>query len=175
MIKALVLWMKRKMGSATGKQNIITADTPRDQAQISCLSRGPRERSSPCDEVPPPGLSKNDTTVLAKVKRRAYMLDYALFNLCGIHFGWGSVIGLVPLIGDFSDFLLATMVVRTCGKIDGGLPIALRLKMIGNIGLDLIIGLIPFIGDLADAIYKANTRNAHLLEAYLREKVSETA
>lgn len=67
------------------------------------------------------------------------------------------------------------MVVRTCGEIDGGLPITLRLNMIGNIALDLIIGLIPFIGDLADAIYKANMRNAHLLEAYLCEKVAENA
>ncbi|KAJ5335790.1 uncharacterized protein N7506_005726 [Penicillium brevicompactum] len=174
MIKALVLWMKRNMGSSTGTQNISTADAPREKAQISCLTRGPRERNSACDEVPP-GLSENDTMVLAKVKRRAYMLDYALFNLCGIHFGWGSVIGLVPLIGDFSDFLLATLVVRTCGEIDGGLPIALRLKMIGNIALDLIIGLTPFIGDLADAIYKANMRNAHILESYLREKVAENA
>jgi hypothetical protein len=45
----------------------------------------------------PPGLSEKDTKILTQVKRRAYRLDYALFNLCGIRFGWGSVIGLVPL------------------------------------------------------------------------------
>lgn len=67
------------------------------------------------------------------------------------------------------------MVVRSCGEIDGGLPLALRLKMIGNVVLDLVIGLLPIIGDLADAIYKANTRNAHILEAHLCEKVTEDA
>lgn len=45
----------------------------------------------------PPGLSEKDTKILTQVKRRAYRLDYALFNLCGIRFGWGSVIGIVPL------------------------------------------------------------------------------
>lgn len=45
----------------------------------------------------PPGLSEKDAKILTQVKRRAYRLDYALFNLCGIRFGWGSVIGLVPL------------------------------------------------------------------------------
>lgn len=45
----------------------------------------------------PPGLSENDSKVLTKVKRRAYRLDYSLFNLCGISFGWSSVIALVPL------------------------------------------------------------------------------
>lgn len=48
----------------------------------------------------PPGLSEKDAKILTQVKRRAYRLDYALFNLCGIRFGWGSVIGLVPLYVD---------------------------------------------------------------------------
>lgn len=44
----------------------------------------------------PPGLSSSDQEVLVKVKRRAYMLDMSLFSLCGLRFGWSSVIGLVP-------------------------------------------------------------------------------
>ena len=39
-----------------------------------------------------------------------------------------------------------------------------------NIIIDFFIGLIPFAGDLADALYKCNTRNAVLLEKYLRER-----
>ena len=45
----------------------------------------------------PPGISDHDGKVLNKVKRRAYRLDLALFNLCGVRFGWGSLIGLIPL------------------------------------------------------------------------------
>lgn len=42
--------------------------------------------------------------------------------------------------------------------------------MMWNISLDFGIGLIPIVGDLADALYRANTRNAWLLDAYLAEK-----
>jgi hypothetical protein len=62
------------------------------------------------------------------------------------------------------------MVVRSCEGIDGGLPAALRMKMMINVIIDFVIGLVPFIGDLADAVFKANTRNAVILETHLREK-----
>lgn len=67
------------------------------------------------------------------------------------------------------------MVVRSCEGIDGGLPAALRTKMLINVIIDFFIGLVPFVGDLADALYKANTRNAVLLESYLRQKGAKQA
>ncbi|PGH19417.1 hypothetical protein AJ80_03917 [Polytolypa hystricis UAMH7299] len=118
----------------------------------------------------PDGISKNDAKVLTKVKRRAYRLDLCLFSLCGIKFGWGSVIGLVPAIGDVLDLFLALMVVMSCNKIDGKLPTGIRLRMLFNVAIDFFIGLIPIVGDLADAIYKCNTRNAVLLEKFLKER-----
>lgn len=45
--------------------------------------------------------------------------------------------------------------------------------MLLNILLDFVVGLVPFIGDLADAAYKCNTRNAIILENYLRERGAE--
>jgi len=45
----------------------------------------------------PPGLTEAEQEILVKVKRRAYMLDMSLFSLCGLRFGWSSVIGLVPV------------------------------------------------------------------------------
>lgn len=73
-------------------------------------------------------------------------------------------------IGDVMDALLALMVMKTCAQIEGGLPSALRVKMMINIILDFVIGLVPFLGDVADAAFKANSRNAMLLESHLREK-----
>jgi len=118
----------------------------------------------------PVGLSQNDGTVLKKVRRRAYRLDMSLFNCCGIRFGWSSVVGIIPVIGDFIDLFLAWNVVRTCAQIDGGLPASLRSRMFFNILLDFGVGLVPFIGDLADAVFRANTRNAWALEQYLVRK-----
>lgn len=118
----------------------------------------------------PVGLSDNDAQVLKNVRKRAYRLDMALFNLCGLRFGWSSVIGIIPFIGDVFDCLLALMLVRSMATIDGGLPQLLQTRMMFNIALDFGIGLIPIIGDLADAFYRANTRNAWLLEVYLTKK-----
>ncbi|KAH7131391.1 hypothetical protein B0J13DRAFT_103375 [Dactylonectria estremocensis] len=118
----------------------------------------------------PPGISEHDAMVLTKVKRRAYRLDLSLFSCCGIRFGWSSAIGLVPAIGDVLDALMALVVMRTCGQIEGGLPTSLKAKMMSNIILDFVVGLVPFVGDVVDALFRANTRNAALLEAYLREQ-----
>lgn len=118
----------------------------------------------------PPGISEHDGQVLTKVKRRAYRLDLALFSFCGVRFGWGSAIGLIPAIGDVLDALLAMLVLKSCRKIEGGLPAALQMRMLMNIAFDFVVGLVPFAGDLLDAMFRANTRNAILLEEHLREK-----
>ncbi|TVY64222.1 putative membrane protein, partial [Lachnellula suecica] len=122
----------------------------------------------------PPGISEHDGKVLTKVKRRAYRLDMSLFNCCGIRFGWSSVIGIVPVIGDILDAFMAMMVLRTCQQVEGGLPKDVNAKMMFNIMLDFGIGLVPFLGDIADALFRANTRNAVVLEKYLREKGAKT-
>ena len=62
------------------------------------------------------------------------------------------------------------MVVMTCRQVEGGLPTSLQLQMVFNVFFDFVVGLIPFLGDLLDALYKCNTRNAVLLESYLKEK-----
>lgn len=118
----------------------------------------------------PPGISEHDAKVLTKVKRRAYRLDMSLFSCCGVRFGWSSVIGFVPAIGDILDCFMAMMVLRTCQQVEGGLPVDVKSKMMFNIIIDFVIGLVPFIGDLADAVFRANTKNAAELEKYLRKK-----
>ena len=65
---------------------------------------------------------------------------------------------------------MAMMVLRTCQQVEGGLPNEIKAKMLFNIVLDFGIGLVPFLGDLADALFRANTRNAVVLEKYLRAK-----
>jgi len=118
----------------------------------------------------PPGISEHDGKILTKVKRRAYRLDMSLFTCCGIRFGWSSVIGIIPAIGDVLDAFMAMMVLRTCQQVEGGLPADVKAKMVFNIIIDFFIGLVPFLGDVADAVFRANTKNAAELEKYLRKK-----
>lgn len=121
----------------------------------------------------PLGISKHDGQILTKVKRRAYRLDMGLFSCCGIKFGWGSVIGLLPGIGDVIDAFMAMMVMRTAQQVEGGLPTEVKAMMLFNIIVDFGIGLVPFLGDIADALFRANTRNAVVLERHLRKKGAE--
>lgn len=118
----------------------------------------------------PPGVSVHDGRVLTKVKRRAWRLDMCLFSICGIRFGWGSALAIIPAIGDVLDAFMALMVFRTCCQVEDGLPAGLRLKMMLNIVFDFALGLVPFVGDIADAAFRCNTKNAVLLEEHLREK-----
>ncbi|CAK7206739.1 hypothetical protein SEUCBS139899_009545 [Sporothrix eucalyptigena] len=154
----------------TARKNINSKDPYYEEVAVYDRSGRATGRIKKQKKGIPAILSHNDGKVLKKVRRQAFRLDMSLFNCCGIRFGWSSVIGIVPVIGDVIDFLLAYRVVNACSHIDGGLPEALRYRMFFNILLDFGIGLVPFVGDIADAIYRANTRNAWLLEEYLIKK-----
>lgn len=69
-------------------------------------------------------------------------MDLCLGSLFGIRFGWGSVIGIVPVFGDILDALLALMVVNTARKAD--IPGGLKLHMVFNIVLDFLVSLCSF-------------------------------
>ncbi|OAQ68212.1 PH domain-containing protein [Pochonia chlamydosporia 170] len=118
----------------------------------------------------PPGLSDHDAKVLMRVRRRVHHLDWSLFTIFGVGFGWSTVIGIIPGIGDAIDGLMSLSVFRKCCKVEGGLPASVKLQMMVNVALDFIIGLVPG----AEAIYRGNTRNALLLEDFLRERAEKS-
>lgn len=153
------------MANNFGKDDPYFETVPATRLDGRPSSKGKKRR-----KALPPGISEHDAKILTKVKRRAYRLDMSLFNCCGIRFGWSSVIGIIPAIGDVIDAFMAMMVLRTCQQVEGGLPAAVKSKMMFNIVLDFGIGLVPFLGDIVDALFRANTRNAVELEKFLREK-----
>jgi hypothetical protein len=118
----------------------------------------------------PSYIPSHDADILASVRKRAYRLDMSLFNFLGIRFGWSSVIGLFPAVGDGIDGAMALMVVRKCNKVEGGLPAAVLMQMMIWVVIDFVIGLVPFVGDLLDASIKANTKNVRILERHLDSK-----
>ncbi|KAF2031152.1 hypothetical protein EK21DRAFT_99907 [Setomelanomma holmii] len=115
----------------------------------------------------PAYIPPQEADVLARARKTAYRLDYALFTLFGMRFGWSSVIGLVPAIGDAADALLALNLILKMRKVECGLPSTVLLMMLVNLAIDFIVGLVPFIGDLADAAVKCNGKNVRLLEEHL--------
>ncbi|CAE6445583.1 unnamed protein product [Rhizoctonia solani] len=119
----------------------------------------------------PPGLSKRDAAILKKVKKRAHYLDKG-FSICGIRFGWTFIIGIIPGAGDVADAALNYfLVVRKARQAE--LPPWLLRKMLANNVVSAGVGLIPLVGDVVLAVYKANSRNAALLEEFLRVRGEE--
>jgi hypothetical protein len=84
-----------------------------------------------------------------------------------MRFGWSSVIGLVPAIGDAADALMAFNLILNMRKVECGLPNGVLLMMMVNLAIDFLVGLVPFVGDLADAAVKCNGKNVRLLEEHL--------
>ena len=115
-------------------------------------------------------IPEHDAEILAACRRRAYHLDCALFTLCGVRFGWSSVIGIIPEIGDAIDGYMALRLWRKCAKVEGGLPMKTHLMMLAIIFVDLFIGLVPILGDYLDGMFKCNTMNVRLLERHLDKK-----
>lgn len=65
---------------------------------------------------------------------------------------------------------MALTLIRTASKIDGSFGWFMWFKMVGNIALDFGLGFVPVAGDLVDFFYRANTRNAWMLEDHLLGK-----
>jgi len=171
-MNAVVSILGKKALGNLKKNNVDTNSQNPYRERVPVYDRNGRlvkheERERPI----PDGLSQNDRRILKKVRRKAYRWDLG-FRLCcfNFRFGWSAIIGLLPFIGDGLDLMMAYSVVRAASQVDGGLPPMLRAKMMANILLDFAIGFVPVIGDLADAMFRANTRNAWLLDAYLTEK-----
>jgi hypothetical protein len=127
-----------------------------------------RGRTKRRKRQPPPGLSDRDTAIIRSVNRRAHYLDKG-FNLCGIHFGWSFIIGIIPVVGDAADAILGYfLVIRKARKAD--IPWWLTQRMIVNLAIASSVGLVPIVGDVALAAFRANSRNAILLEEFLRHR-----
>ncbi len=83
-----------------------------------------------------------------------------------IRFGVDSVVGLIPGAGDWISGLAAMYLPVYAAMHDASAPVIFRMFL--NILLDIGIGSIPILGDLFDVAWKANMKNARLLEHYLR-------
>lgn len=106
------------------------------------------------------------TRELQEIRRLAHLLD-EVFRIPVINYrvGLDSVLGLVPIVGDFTGFALSGYIIWKAA--DMGVPRKTIMWMIFNSLLDLIIGSIPVLGNLFDLFWKANKRNVRLIEAYL--------
>jgi hypothetical protein len=108
---------------------------------------------------------------LARLDRLAGLLDSA-FVLPGtrMRIGADALLNLVPGLGTAVAKGLSAYLVYEAHRL--GAPAGLKLRMLGNIGVDAAIGLVPVLGWVGDAFFRANARNMDLLRAHLDREVA---
>ena len=100
---------------------------------------------------------------LDQVKRYARLMD-ASIPVPGtkLTFGIDAVIGLVPGFGDAVGMGFSTYIIWQAFRV--GASKRLLTRMLYNVSIDGILGAIPLLGDWHDLVWKANIKNAQLLE-----------
>ena len=103
---------------------------------------------------------------LEELRRFARLLDEAFkIPILNYRVGLEPILGLVPVLGDFSGFVLSGYLIVRAARL--GLPRELVVRMVVNALLDAAIGSIPVVGDVFDFFWKVNKRNLRLVERYL--------
>lgn len=100
---------------------------------------------------------------LLRAQKLANLSD-KLFTLpfTRISFGWDSIIGLIPGVGDLVMLLVSVYIVVLARQL--GLPRGLLVLMIRNCLIDFALGLLPLLGDIFDIFYKANSANVKIMQ-----------
>ncbi|MDX1671470.1 MAG: DUF4112 domain-containing protein [Balneolaceae bacterium] len=89
-----------------------------------------------------------------------------------IRFGIDPLLGLLPGIGDWLGAILSAYLMVLATRMGAGLSVLSRMFL--NIMIDLLFGAVPVLGDLFDFGWRANERNARLLNE-LEEEPEELA
>jgi hypothetical protein len=98
---------------------------------------------------------------LRRARALAKLLD-TQFNVGGVRVGLEGLLGLVPVVGDTAGALLGLYPLWVARRHKLGK--AVQAKMAANLLVEWTAGLVPYAGDLFDIAFKANLRNARLLE-----------
>ena len=113
-------------------------------------------------------MSQTKSKTVEKHHKLAELLD-SKFRIPGtdIRFGIDPIIGLVPGLGDWLGGLISLYFLVQAAVLQARVPVLLRMLL--NILLDLVIGSIPLLGEIFDVGWKANLRNADLLEEHIED------
>lgn len=103
---------------------------------------------------------------LDEVRELARLLDNAFrIPLVNYRFGVDAILGLVPVVGDFSAMALSGWIIYRAARM--GAPKRLLARMLVNALGDTVVGSVPVLGTIVDVVWKANARNLKLLERHL--------
>ncbi len=108
---------------------------------------------------------RRPTDARTRVHRLARLMDSSVRLPGGFRIGIDGLIGLVPGVGDLAAAGVSFYIVAQAAH--AGVPARVLARMVLNVALDAVVGAIPVLGDVFDVAFKANLRNARLMDAYL--------
>ena len=85
-----------------------------------------------------------------------------------VKFGLDALLGLIPGVGDVGSAAIGAYILRAGARL--GVPTIVLVRMLVNLLIDAAIGIIPIVGDYLDVLYKANSKNAALVEAAVENR-----
>lgn len=101
--------------------------------------------------------------IRASVGQISRWMDTAFeLPLVGWRFGLDAIIGLIPGLGDAATTVVSLYPLALAGR--AGVPKITLARMGLNVAVDMILGSLPLVGDVFDIWWKANQRNAILLD-----------
>ena len=103
----------------------------------------------------------------------SWWLDSCIPLPGGSRIGLDGIIGIIPGVGDAIGGMLSSVIFYKAYK--RGVPKTVLTKMLWNITLDTCLGAIPLVGDIFDFTFKANAKNARMLEEFTEKRRSETS
>jgi hypothetical protein len=138
---------------------------PRDPLPGEAAPESRRDMGRTTGPGPHADAVKSGDRTATGAKRIAWLLD-DIIRIPGtnLRFGIDPLLGLLPGGGDLAGGVLSGYIILAAARL--GAPPAVLVRMGGNVLLDALIGTVPLLGDLFDAGWKANRRNARLLEQY---------
>ena len=112
-------------------------------------------------------MTRDHTKTIKSLESMADWMD-SRFTIPGTNyrFGFDSLLGLVPGIGD--TVTLASTVYLLGHAHAMNLPWTIKFQIIWNGFIDWILGIIPFFGDIFDIGWKANRKKVALIKKHLQ-------
>ncbi len=116
----------------------------------------------PPDPIRPARIEYPLSPRLQRIRRFSYLLDQSIRLPGGYRIGIDPIVGLLPGVGDTVAAAFSIYIVYEAARM--GIPKRTLLKMSRNVLIETIVGEFPVLGDIFDAVFKANIRNARLVE-----------
>ena len=89
-----------------------------------------------------------------------------------VRFGFDSIIGLFPGIGDAIGALISSVLIAHAAKV--GVPKIILARMAGNVVINSFVGAIPFLGAVLSVFYRSNVKNYELLRLHAGNRGTST-